>query len=593
MCLCFRNILKNNMKISEINLETYRKLVDRLYRQAYTDTNMSDIKTYERRRVMKKLRYIIALLLVSVLVVGCGEKKEKPSNEPEKKVLRLAKDTDLSTMDHHIATDGLSFEVIGTTIVGLYELNADGTPVPELATAMETNDEKTIYTFTIRDDAVWENGTPVTANDFVFAWRRLADPLTASEYSFIIETVKLKNYAKVLAGELPTSELGVKALDEKTLQVELELPVEFLLSLMAFPSFFPLNEEFYNTKKDQYALSPENILSNGPFKLTEWVQGNSFVVTKNETFYDKDSIALDQIEFKVIQDTQSAMMVFEQGNFDVVKLTGELVDLYKNRDEYISILEGYLWYLSVNHLVPELANENLRFAIGLSYDREKIANNVLKDGSVPAEYIIPRGSATGPDGKDFRETAQKYLKTDKAKALEYWNKAKQELNVNSVTLELLFEDTEASKSVAEFIKSEVESTLPGVTLNLKSQPKKSRLELMRNQNYQIGLTRWGPDYADPQTYLDLFVSTNVNNNVGRYKSLVYDKFVLDGTTGELASNPEARWESFKQAEATLLGEDAAILPVYQTGGAFMSKTNVSGIEYHAVGITNYQRASKK
>lgn len=544
---------------------------------------------------MKKLRYILTLLLVGVLFAGCAKPAEGPkgNEEPVKKVLNLAKDTDLSTMDHHIATDGLSFEVITSTIVGLYQLDANGVAIPELAESYDTNEDKTEYVFHIRKDANWENGKPVTAADFVFAWRRLADPITASEYSFIVETIKLKNAAKVLSGELPTSELGVTAVDEKTLKLELDLPVEFLLSLMAFPSFFPLNEEFYTSQGDQYSLSPKNLLANGPFKLTEWVQGNNFVVEKNATFYNADKIAVDKIDFKVIQDTQSAMMVFEQGNFDVVKLTGELVDLYKDREEFSNRLEGYLWYLSLNHRVPELANKNLRFAIGLAYDREKIAANVLKDGSIAATFIVPKGLSTGPDGKDFRDTAGSYLAMDKAKALEYWNQAKTELKKDKVTLELLFEDTEASKSVAEFIKAEVETTLPGVTLNLKSQPKKSRLQLMRDGDYQIGLTRWGPDYADPQTYLDLFLSTNTSNNTGRYVSTVYDKYVLDGTSGQYASDAALRWDSFKKAEATMLGDDAAILPVYQNGGALMTKKNVTGIEYHVVGITNYQRAKKQ
>ncbi len=539
---------------------------------------------------MKKVRLLIILALVLALFTGCTATDNGGEDVVEAKVVNIATDIDLSSMDHHIATDGTSFIAINSGIVGLTELDADGNVMPEIAESWEVaynDDGTTVYTFTLAD-ANWSNGDPVTAADFVFGWQRLADPATASEYNFIIETIALKNASAVVAGELPVEELGVKALDAKTLEVTLDLPVNFFLSLMAFPTFFPLNQEFYEAQGDQYALSPANLLFNGPFVMTEWTSGNSYTFVKNEDYFKADEVKVDGLNFRFINDTQSAMLEFESGNLDYVRLTGELVGAYQDDPSFVQRLQGYLWYLSVNVADESIDSVNLRKAVSSVINRESIAVNILKDGSVAAEGIVPKTLATGPDGKDYRESAPVFVATDVEKAKEYWEAAKADLGVETLTIEVLFEDTEASKAVAEFIQSEIETNLEGLSVTLKSQPKKSRLELMRAGDYQFGLTRWGPDYADPQTYLDLFLS--FNNNAG-YNNPAYDETVLEATAGVTARDAAARWEMLKEAERILLEDDCAVIPIYQNGGALMISTSVHGIELHTVGIDSFKRVT--
>ena len=532
---------------------------------------------------MRKLKYLLVGIATTALLCACGSKEESKATEVSKKILNVATDIELSTMDSGIATDGHSFEAIAAVIEGLYQLDGDGNPVPAIAKSTEISEDGKTYTFKLRD-AKWSNGTPVTADDFVFAWRRLADPTTASEYSYMLDVAAIKNSSEVLKGEMSIDKLGVTAVDDKTLKVELNYAVPFFYQLMAFPSFYPINEEFYKKQGNQYSLTPEAILANGPFKMSAWNQGSGYELVKNNEYYDAQNVKLDGINVQLIKDNQSAVIAYEQGTVDIVKLTGELVEQYKDSSEMFNKLDGYLWYLSPNTKVPGLDNTNLRLALALSYDKEQIAENILKDGSIPANFAIPVKLAVGPDKKDFRATSPEYLKTDKVKAKEYYEIAKKELNKDSFNFELLFEDTEASKKVAEFLKSEIETNLPGVTLTLKQQPKKARLEIMRAHEHDLGLTRWGPDYADPMTYLDMWV-TGAANNVGSWSNEKYDKLVFEASKGSLVTKLEERWQALKDAEKIVMDE-AAILPVYQTGSAMMIKSNVKGLEFHSVGVSS-------
>ena len=553
---------------------------------------------------MKNAKFLAVVALACAMLVGCSSSKpadnttttaaptEGAAATEGNGTLYVASDTDLSTMDHHIATDGTSFISHTVCISGLTKLDDGNSPLPELAESWDISEDGLTYTFHLAD-AKWSNGTPVTANDFVFAWHRLIDPDTASEYSFILDTIHVVNAAEVNAGELPVEELGVKAIDDKTLEVQLSLPCDFLLGLMAFPSFFPLNEEFFNSVGDQYATTPDNMIYNGPYVMTNWTSGSGWSFEKNPDYFraDEDTDIVDAIEFKFVQDTQSAMLEYQSGNLDVVKLTGEQVDAYSMEEGFNNRLQGYLWYLSIDFTVEKFNNDNLRKALSLSVDRETIAKNVLKDGSIPAGGIIPEALASSPSGVDFREEKGTITVYDPEAAAEYYAKAVEELGGDQ-TIELLFEDTEASKAFAEYIQNNWETNLPGLTVTLNQKPKKTRLEMMNNQEYEVALTRWGPDYADPQTYMDLFVSTNTDNNPGRFNSAAYDEAVLEATKGDSATDSQARWDLLKKAEDVLVTDDIGVIPVYQNGGAMMITPTVKNLNFHSAAVDDYRHVTK-
>lgn len=544
----------------------------------------------------KKLILFLALVLVFSLT-ACGKEaavtpnpSETPKEETteevaegnEEKVLKVHFDVEIASMDPQIATDGTSFEAIAAITEGLYSVDESGAPILAMAEVAKKSEDGKTYTFTIRD-AKWSNGEPVTSNDFVFAWRRLVDPAVASEYAFIMEVAGVKNAASISKGETPVEELGVSAPDEKTLVVELDVPVPYFESLMAFPSFLPVNEEFFKAAGDSFCTSPETILSNGPFMITAYEPAaTTITLEKNPNYWDAEAVILDGIEYQVIKDSQQVMLSYQNGDLDVATLSGEQVEQFQADPEFVNIMAGYLWYISPNQTVAGLENVNLRKAIGLSFDKTAVVNNILKDGSIAANFAVPTLLATGPDGKDYRETAGTYFETDKARALEYWETAKAELGVTELTYTMIVEDTESAINVAQFIQSEIQTTLPGLKIELQTMPKKNRVERMQEGDFELGLTRWGPDYADPMTYLDMW-TTDSPNNYGFWSNAEYDAIIESAKKGELALDVEARWEALKNAEKIVM-DDAVILPVYQKGNAVLIKSNVKGIEFHSVGI---------
>ena len=557
---------------------------------------------------MKKKRILaMAMALAAVMMItACGDADtpaetpgetpaetpgEEPTGEDGDNVLKVQFNVEVASMDPQIATDGTSFEVIAAVTEGLYSVDADGSAIPAMVDTVEKSEDGLTYTFKLKD-ANWSNGTPVTADDFVFAWKRLVDPEVASEYAFIMGVAGVKNADAISSGEVPVEELGVTAEDEKTLVVELDFPVPYFESLMSFPSFLPMNEEFFTSVGDNYGTSPETLLANGPFKVTAYEPAaTTITLEKNADYWDADAVALDGIQYQVIKDSQQTMLSYQNGDLDIATLSGEQVEQFMNDPEFVNVVAGYLWYVSPNQLVAGLENVNIRTGMALAFDKDAIANNILKDGSIPANFPVPTLLATGPDGKDFRETAGTYLETDKAKAVEYFEAGLAELGVTELTYTMLVEDTEASINVAQFLQSEWQTTLPGLTVELQTMPKKNRVERMQAGDYELVLTRWGPDYADPMTYLDMW-TTGSSNNYGSWSSAEYDAIIEDAKKGDLALDLEARWEALKDAEKIVMDE-AVIMPVYQKGDAVMVRSGVEGVEFHSVGINRvFKNATK-
>lgn len=532
---------------------------------------------------MKKIKKILSLAISMSIVFGLVACGGQSSSGGSNNVLRVQIDVEVASMDPQIATDGTSFEVLAAITEGLYSVDADGNPILAIADSVNKSTDGLTYEFKLKD-AKWSNGAAVTANDFVFAWKRLVDPATASEYAFIAGIAGIKNADEIAVGKLPVEDLGVKALDEKTLVVELATPVPFFDSLMAFPSFLPVNEEFYNQSGVSFATTPETLLANGPFKVKSYEPAATTIeLEKNENYWDAEVVKLEGVNFQVIKEAQQTMLSYQNGDLDIANLVGEQVEQFKRDPEFTNIMEGYLWFISPNQKVAGLENKSLRKALALSYDKKAIASNILKDGSIIANFAVPSQLATGPDGKDYRETSKTYLDGNKNEALMYYQQAKKDLGKDTFEYTLMVEDTESAQNVAQFIQSEIQTTLPGVTINLEVVPKKNRVERMQAGDYETVLTRWGPDYADPMTYLDMW-TTDSSNNYGSWSNAEYDEIIASSKNGELALDLEARWEALKKAEAMVM-DDAAILPVYQKGSAVMIKNNVKNIEFHSVGIS--------
>ena len=288
-------------------------------------------------------------------------------------------------------------------------------------------------------------------------------------------------------------------------------------------------------------------------------------------------------------------MSYQTGALDTTLVNGEQVDQVKDDPEFQTIGAGYLWYVVPNvDNVPELANLNLRLAMTFAINRDAITEDVLKDGSMPTYTAVPIDLAAGPDGTDFSADQSRFSDVcayDADKAVSYWATALSELGVTEVSLTMVVDADDAPQKVAQVLKEQWETTLPGLTVELSVEPKKQRIEDMQNGNFQLGLTRWGPDYADPMTYLGMWVTGN-NNNYGLWSSADYDAIIENCTTGELCTDIEGRWAALYDAEKIVMDE-AVIYPLYTQCNAEMMSSKVTGVEFHPVALNRvYKNAVK-
>lgn len=502
--------------------------------------------------------------------------------EDVSQVLNLQLDAEISTLDPQAAVDSASFEVIACMMEGLYTIDGNGVPAPAMAERMEVSQDGRSYRFYLRD-AVWADGRPVTADDFVYGWQRGIDPDNGNENAALFRTAGILYAEEILDGSAQAETLGVRAAGDRILEVELTRPVPYFISMLALPEFYPMNQAFFESCQGQYGTSPDTVLGNGAFCLEHYQPaGHEIRLVKNLAYWQADTVKLEGISYQVLKDSQQALMVYEQGLLDMALLSGEQVELYQDSLEFQSLPLGSLWYLSPNLQTPGLENENLRMALALSYDKENAAALVMKDGSRAAYCAVPSRSMYGPDGKDFRDGAEQYLKTDKELAAQYFELAKQELGREAFDFTLLIEDTEAAGNLGQFLQEEIKNTLPGITIRLEPVPKKMRLERMAKGDYQLGLTRWGADYSDPLAFLDMW-TTGSAFNYGGWSDPVYDELIAAASREPLTLDAEARWETLHQAEARVL-EQAAIFPVCEKANGMLLRSTVKGAQFHTIGV---------
>ncbi|MBM6646369.1 peptide ABC transporter substrate-binding protein [Bacillus sp. RIT 809] len=552
-----------------------------------------------KRKKMKKLTAVVVpVLAMSVALTACsgsggekkttttsnsGEEKKSDVKYAAKQVLNRTENQEIPTMDTSKSTDTLGAQILGNTMEGLYRLDKDNKPIPAAAESSTKSEDGKKYTFKLRKDAKWSNGDPVTAKDFVYGWQRLLDKNTAAEYAFI--AYYIKNAEAINKGEKPGTELGAKAVDDYTLEVELEKPVPYFLNLLAFPSYYPLNEKFVKEKGDKFGLEADTTVYNGPFVMSSWKHEQGWQLKKNDKYWDNKTVKLEEINYSVVKEVATKVNLYDTGSIDFTLLSGEFVDKYKsNKDEYGEYAESSTFFLRLNQKRngqdTPLKSKKLREAIALSVDKKGLANVILNNGSKATDQLVPKGLATGPDGKDYQDTFKNGLKQDTKKAAAAWEEAKKELGKDQVTIELLSYDDGTAKKIADYVKDQIEKNLKGVTINTKIQPFKQKLKLESAQDYEISYAGWSPDYADPMTFIDMFDSKSPYNQMS-YSNPKYDEMVQKAGN-ELLSDPKKRWETLGKAEKLFLEEDAGLVPLYQTGRSYVMKPNVKGIVKHNI-----------
>lgn len=480
-------------------------------------------------------------------------------------------------LDYGRATDSTSITVLFHTMEGLLTYDDEMALIPGVAERWEIREDGA--TFWLREDARWNNGEPVTARDFVFAWRRVQDPATASAYAFIMYPVK--NAEAINRGDLPKEALGVRAVGDRILEVEFEQPTPYFDKLVAFVTFYPVNEAFFESTGGRFGADADMLLYNGPYLMSEWVHSASMRWERNPDYWGDHKGFIDTINVGYITDDVNARLnLFKDGQIADTQLTPQMLgEAMERRWQIDRSMDGTVFFLQLNFREGRItANRNFRKALLLAQDPVEFVYKALKEPSyMPAVSLFPYWIRGAEDyfRQEHPPIPHEY---NVARAREHLELARQELGLEEFPpIHLLADDSPLGSISSEYFQAVYARNL-GLEMRIDKQIFKQRLAKMDAGDFDIVVSGWGPDYDDALTFGDLFSSWNLNNR-GRYASLEMDAFVR---IAQSELDPVRRMEAFAEIQ-DLVHEDVVIVPMYERGWSFVVDPRLKGFKRRSVG----------
>lgn len=564
-----------------------------------------------------KLKKVLALVLSAALVVsafaGCGGNSSKTSTESiaasessaestestasgdstpaasgdatatfTPKTVDAAKTISLNAgmeptgLNTLTSTYAIEFSLFKHMYENLVTLDDDDNTVPGAAESWDYDEDTLTYTFHLRKDGVWTNGDPVTAKDFEFAWSQALNPDVASDYAYFLYFIK--NAEKYFNGEVTWDEVGVKVVDDYTLEVTLEQPTPYALFLFSFGTLAPINQRFYEAVgADLYSTEAQYFCTNGPFALTEWSHNDKIVMQKNDAWHGAADVEVEEIDWKIITDANAALSSFLAGDLDMVGLgTGELIKQATAAGATIqSYTDGTAFYIYFNNNDQYLSNVNLRRALFNAIDEQKEIDTVWQNDNEPmTSFTAPGVSAT--DGTPFAgKVGELYAPSrDQEKAKEYLATALSELGctVDDLSAHLSIDCGDSATSIAEasFYQEQWRQVL-GIEVTVNSMITKQGSQNRKTGNYVMSVTGWSPDYNDPNTFLDLWVTDGGNNQTG-FSNERYDELI------DLASKEtdlEKRESYFIECEQ-IIADQLPIGPAFWRAPSYACSDKIKG-----------------
>ena len=505
----------------------------------------------------------------------------------ESKVLNINFGAEVPDLNSITTTDSVSFNVLTNLMAGLYRLDQDQKPVPEMAEGAETSSDGLTYEFTLRDGVQWSNGDPVTSQDFKYAWLKVLDPESAATYAYIISTfVKGADAYNTKKGD--PGDVGIETPDDKTLRVQLNNKSPFFLQLTSFGTYFPQNQKFVEKLGDNYAQDGESLLYNGPFTMTAGTEGGgqTVVLSKNDKYWDKDNVAVETINGRIVKENDTAINLYEGGELDLTALEGNKVQQYVDSPDFFRRVEPFTVYGRLNQKAPGLDNLNIRKALMIGFDREGLTEQILQDGSVPAYGYVPSAISPGPGNQTFREANGDLVSKDVESARALWEKGVEEIGGQAPKLTMLFSDDSSQRDMATYMQDQYKKNL-GADLEIEVVTFDAALDRVDQEDYQINYAfGWIGDYDDPMTFLDLYLSDSPFNN-SFFENEEYDRLIKGAQT---EPNTDKRMQMMLEAERILI-EQAGTVPVYFAAVAGVKKPYFKGYTPHAFGGDDYRYAS--
>ena len=520
---------------------------------------------------MKKI--FLSLLSSVFLLAACGG----GATITDANALQLVSAEPSSSLNHLIEMGFTNATIFGNTLEGLTQFDAEVGVKGAFAESWEISEDGKTYTFHLRD-AQWENGDPVTAHDFVFAWQtKLAMP--EAPYRHYYEVIV--NAAEINKGKLPVSELGVEAPDANTFIVHLTKPTNYFIQMTQLYFFGPLNQKFYEeVTPEAYGTSDETFLSNGAYRIAEYAPEVQWKYEKNPNYWDTKNVAVNEVSVRVVEEPSTREMLWGDNEADVFDITSDFIDKYETDANLQTQLRPKISYIYLSNETAikneALGNQNFRAAVAHAIDKTIITEGVLRDGSVPADYFVTADTIK-LDGVDFREMSPYFKQPifDKSKALEYLDAAKAELSGAPMVITLALSDVGMNKKIYENVKAQIEENLPGVTVELQTIPGNLFWAQMMEKTTPSAAVSWQPGYADVEAFFPPF-SSDQSQNFSNWENAEFASLFAKAESAEKANKPRERLEDYVELERILL-EDYTIIPIYQEGITYLTSEKL--IEY--------------
>ena len=534
---------------------------------------------------MKK-KLTAALLTLTLVCTGAlsGCVTADPSAEAGEKGITVAISSDTGTMDPagSIALTYLAYSVSALDELLTYDEN--GEIEYRAAESYEVNDDSTVWTFHLREDALWSDGTPVTSADFMNTITRALDPASGSGYANYL--FPIENAEAIYNGEADVDSLGVETPDEHTLIFRLAEPCVYFLDLLRLPVYTPSCSEYADSVDSGWDRDPETSLSNGPFCLAEYVPDQYFVLEKNENYWNADAVKLDTITYRFFDDTQSMANAYEAGEADVAtSLSSTVMEAYEGTDDLFVTDQIATRYIYMNLNVEPLNDVWVREAINLAINREELCQIVGSD-TEPAYNLVAKYMKDKNTGEYFVDEADQPFEEDVAKAQELLAEAGYpngegfpELTYNYPTLEM---DSDTAQVIQEQLKENL-----NITINLEAQELQANYSTRYAGDFDLCRMNWTADFADPYTYLSMLLSNSTYNCSG-INDMEYDSIVAASNS---ESDPAKRSELLHQAEQLAVGEQFYIIPLFAMKSVNLVNPDITGIrQIPASGALEYRYA---
>lgn len=550
---------------------------------------------------MKRKSLLVLLTLVlafGTVLAACGSDNSNDSSQgdgsstPTEQVLRINLSAEPPTFDPALAQDSQTNTVLKTMYEGLVRMDSEGNEIAGVAEDWEISEDGLIYEFKLREDAKWSNGDAVTANDFVFAWKRVLDPATSPAPPYSYQLYYISGAEEYNTGEITDfSKVGIKAVDEHTLKVTLKNPTPYFLGLTSFYTYYPVHQSVEGN--DKWATNKDSMITNGAFTLTQWTTGQKIEVTKNEQYWDKDNIKLSKIDMSLTPSGATELSSYRSGELDYAGApngeipTDQIPGVSKELpEEFHSTGIASTYYYMFNTTAEPFQNAKIRKAFAMALTRQSIVDNVTLGGQIPAYGFVPPGIKG--ESAQFREEVKdaEYFQENADEAKKLLEEGMKEEGYTTLPkITLIYNSSEAHQKLA-VAAANMWKTVLGVEVATQNQEWGVFLETRNNLNYQISRAGWSADYNDPMTFMDIWTTGNGNNDSG-YANPEYDALIEKAAEEKDLAK---RNEYFAQAEKILIQDDMVIAPVYYYTNVSLTKPNLKGVSLDFSGAIDFTRA---